>query len=128
MINLVIMFLSIAINSGNDYHSTECTGIVISKKKFDRLVEHLNSLYEKGGITKKDDYVLSVRVYNTIVTDELKDKEQYLLFYNNFNTYFEQTVKFLEAEVSHGMGLYSKKYNVHIGGAQQYAGSVFCLV
>jgi hypothetical protein len=106
-----------------------CVGIPLSQVEFNNSVDRINELYSSGNISLKRDFILSVRIYNTITLDRMiNENERYKLFYDNFTTeYFPKTVEKLKASLSKGMTFYSKKYDLYIGG-QRHANSAFCLM
>lgn len=105
----------------------DCFGILIDRSEFDLHVERINGLYETGKIHKLKDFILSVRIHNTISMNSLNlEALKYNSFDENFvNRYLDQTIKVLGAKVSKGLGFYSKKYDIFIGGPK-HRNSYFC--
>jgi hypothetical protein len=106
----------------------ECVGIHIKKTDFDMSVDKINVLYSDNKMSAKDDFILSVRIYNTLVMNYMTDSDdRYKIFYDFFSRqYLEKTLTELDASLSRGMAFYSKKYNIYIGGKRD-ANSMFCL-
>jgi hypothetical protein len=125
LINLT--FLLVCFFDFSAVNTTECVGIPIEFSEFDKSVDRLNSLYTTNRIRSKEDYILSVRIYNTLTMNRmLEEKQQYKLFCDNFSKNLERTVKALNASLSKGMGYYSKKYKLFMGGHPD-KNSMFCL-
>ena len=116
--------------------STSCTGSVresncqnnmslstdslkISQKTFDEKLLSYYDLMKESKDIGVDTMIDICRVYNTLGFEGLESKETSLykdfskLF---FDEYMDRAVKMLEATLSRGMGYYSKKYNIDIGG------------
>ncbi len=119
---LCFAFPANAKNSGDERpgikHVRDTLGIPISIKDFHSLV---GSLYLKFSNTDSqktvNDYLLFVKVYNTIGFDWLFEKGQkYHDFYILFPKYVDKMTQVLDAKVSKGMSYYSKKYYMQIGG------------
>lgn len=67
---------------------------------------------------KKDDksVILNIKISNTIWSYGLNQEEPYKSFDEKFREYLGKNFKSFDSEVSIGMSLYSKKYNLLIGG------------
>lgn len=96
-------------------------GIVISEQKFDSLVNSLLIQFRSDTSAKKiEDYLLLIRVGNTIefdhlyLTDSLKGYDELLNLY--LFKYMNKIEKLTHATISIGYSLYSKEYNLQIGG------------
>lgn len=96
----------------------DSVGIKISQSEFDRKVEYGLSELSSTNEIVIDDYILLVRIYNTIEVNTMQDKkENYEKFIKLFvPVHIEKAEKKLEATVTKGMAYYSKKYDIYIGG------------
>jgi hypothetical protein len=102
-------------------------GFLLNIASFEKSVDRLNELYSTNTIRSKKDYILSVRIYNTLTMNHMvEENEKYRLFCDNFSKKLEGAVKALKASISKGMGYYSKKYNLYFGGHPD-KNSMFCL-
>jgi hypothetical protein len=126
-VNIVFALVVFTSNPTSFIHE-QCAGIVINAADFEKSIDYINDLCVSKKRLSKKDLILSVRVYNTLTMNSMiGTKEKYKLFYNLFSRdYLEQTVKGLGASLSKGMGFYSKRYDIHIGG-EPHAKSIFCI-
>lgn len=91
-------------------------GIPISKTEFDQKVSDYLDRMMNGSKFNTKEYIDMVRVYNTIGWSFSTPANQYRLFYDAFLVvYTRPAAKRLQAGLSKGMSLYSKKYNLYIG-------------
>src|SRR2546423_12633228 len=93
----------------------EKKGIKIQKQAFDSLINNYIDKIKTGNIFfSKNDYVILVRVWNTITDQQLQDKSKhYLEFYNLFYPeIFKTAGRELHADLTKGMALYSKEYDL----------------
>lgn len=131
MRTLKLIFLcSFVVLASTETWAQECIGIAIDKAEFDKAVDRINELYEKGDISKVEDFLLSARLYNTLGKNSLvhQDKRYESLRQQFEQKYLRKIVKKLDATISVGMGFYSKKYDIYIGGAQlPHKNSMFCI-
>jgi len=103
------------------YRLVDTIGIVISPHEFDSLVESLLSKFKSDTSAKEiKDYLLLIRVGNTIAFDHLYDSsikcnELFNLFASK---YMDTIVKLTDATFSIGLSYYSQKYDLQIGGVK----------
>jgi hypothetical protein len=108
-----------AIAGGTQYELKDSLGIVISAHQFDSLVGCLLIKFKSDTSQRKiDDYILLVKVCNTIIYDQLGDsseecRELYSLYVYK---YFKIAVEKTEAAIFDGYACYSKKYDLQFGG------------
>lgn len=64
------------------------------------------------------DYLTMVRIYNTIQSNKLSEKQQMCKEFAELfqSQYVSKAISSLEASLTKGMAWYSQKYNVYIGG------------
>lgn len=101
-------------------------GVAISAYQFDSLVATLLSKFESDTSEKKiQDYLLLVKVCNTIgfgqmfeSDKEFETKECKQLSDLYLHKYLDTIIKITDATVSIGYSLYSKKYDLQIGGVK----------
>jgi len=94
-------------------------GVVISPQKFDSLVSSLLIKFKSDTSEKKmEDYILMVKVCNTIGFDQLVDSSKiYKELFNLYNLKYVKTIaEATDATISIGYSYYSKKYDLQIGG------------
>jgi hypothetical protein len=100
----------------------DTSGIVISAGQFDALVGSLLIKFKSDTSNKTiEDYILLVKVCNTIAYDRLSDScnecnELYNLYVFK---YFKIAVKVTDATVYVGYDCYSKKYDLQFGGRKK---------
>jgi len=125
---LAIALLTINMNLDAGYLTSGCAGILVAKSEFDKSVDELNKLYTNNASLKRSDYILSVRIYNTIAMNNLINaNSEYKTFYEFFSRkYLGQTARALHAKMAKGFCFYSKKYDLFIGG-EPHANSIFCV-
>jgi hypothetical protein len=98
---------------------TDTLGIPIKAAKFDTLVNTLLGKFRTTDSSKSiDDYLSLVRVVNTIEFEDLEHKNENYDELSNlfFKKCLETTIKVTDAKISIGLGYYSKKYDIQIGG------------
>ena len=99
----------------NKFNQTDI-GIPIKKTDFDRKVgEYLQKMSEWTKFNTGD-YIEMVRVYNTIGGNLPIKNDFYKTYYTVFLVMYSKSVaKELDAGLSKGMAMYSKKYNLWLG-------------
>ena len=122
-----LTLLIVCLSNLTDSKKIDCVGIPIAYEDFEKSVDRLNALYSNNHIRSKEDFILSVRVYNTLTMNHMvNDNEKHKQFCDFFTKKLERTIRALRASISKGMGYYSKKYNIYLGGHPD-ANSMFCL-
>lgn len=94
------------------------TGLPISTEEFRKLVtDYLNRMESGDEMTIKD-YVTMTRLWNTIEFRRLGSKDAIFHRYAAafFPAYVERISKSLNALPTKGMALYSKEYDIYLGG------------
>ena len=105
--------------AATQYLVKDSSGIVISAHQFDSLVGSLLIKFKSDTSEKKiEDYILLVKVCNTIGFDQLYDScKKCNELYNLYNLkYVKIIAKATDATISIGYSYYSKKYDLQIGG------------
>jgi hypothetical protein len=98
-------------------------GIKILVKDFDLKVYESIKLLELNDTVNLNiqDIILWVRIYNTISFNQKSgEKLEYMNFVQLFNLNKNCVIQKLSAKISKGMGFYSKKYNIYLGGIPHY--------
>jgi hypothetical protein len=111
--------LSENIKKVNSVVSIDTIGIPITENHFNLLVDSLlNKFKIDGSEDSIVDYLNLIKVINTIRFNFLESKKSsYNELINIFyKYYFDKTIKITDAEVSIGLGYYSKQYDIYIGG------------
>ena len=109
------------------FDKVECIGIPIDSVDFEKSVDRINELYSSNTIRAKEDFILSVRIYNTLIKNDLVDqKVNYKRLCDHFSKNLNETVSVLKASISKGMGYYSEKHKIFLGG-QPDGNSLFCI-
>ena len=91
-------------------------GIPISKTDFDKKVSNYVKLMGDWTTFKTSDYIDMIRIYNTIGGSLPIENDFYKMYYSVFLVmYSKLAAKDLEAELSKGMAMYSKRYKLWIG-------------
>jgi hypothetical protein len=95
-------------------------GIVIPAHQFDSLVGFLLIKFKDSSEKKIEDYILLVKVGNTIAFDQLFDscRECNELYNLYLFKYMKTIAKVTDATISIGLSYYSKKYDLQIGGVR----------
>lgn len=103
-------------------------GVPIEKNAFRALVTDYLGRMESAAPMATDDYVTMTRLWNTIEFRRLGPTDPLFQRYAAafFPGYVERISKSLDAQPTKGMALYSKKYDLFIGG-RPHAGSQFKL-
>src|SRR2546427_10111144 len=101
-----------------DAGGRERIGIPISAAEFRRLVEHYLARMESGEEMKPGDYVTMTRLWNTIERGRLVERDEIFRHYHKgfFPEYVGRVEKALHALPTKGMALYSKEYDLFLGG------------
>ena len=93
-------------------------GLPISTERFLALVTDYLSRMESGDEMTTEEYVTMVRLWNTIEFRRLGPRDP--LFHRYavafFPAYVERISKSLTAQPTKGMALYSKEYDIYLGG------------
>lgn len=88
-------------------------GIPIKKTVFDKKVSNYIKLMGDWTRFKTEDYIDMIRVYNTIGGSMPIKNDFYKMYYTVFLVmYYKLAAKDLDANLSKGMAMYSKKYNI----------------
>lgn len=88
-------------------------GIPITKTVFDKKVSNYIKLMGDWTPFKTEDYIDMIRVYNTIGGALPIKNDFYKMYYTVFLVmYYKLAAKELDAELSKGMAMYSRKYNI----------------
>jgi len=109
-------------------HEPRDIGIPINEEDFRSLVAKYLERMNAGGEMDAEDYVTMARLWNTIEfshlnqTDDLY-QEYYRVF---FPGYVERVSERLDAIPTKGMALYSKEYDLYLGG-QPHANSQYAI-
>ena len=76
-----------------------------------------------------DEYIDIVRIYNTISLNRLRERDNIFKEFDDIfsKTYLNNIVNIFDAKLSRGLGFYSKKYDIDIGGAAPNKNSIFKL-
>jgi hypothetical protein len=91
-------------------------GIPIKKAEFDKKVSTYIKLMGDWTTFKPNDYIEMIRLYNTIGDSYLLKVDYYRMYYEIFLVmYLKRAAQSLDAKLSKGMAMYSKKYNLWIG-------------
>lgn len=91
-------------------------GIPIAKTNFDRKVSNYLVSMSKWTVFKTEDYIDMVRVYNTIGGSLPIKNDFYREYYTVFLVmYIRHAAISIDATLSKGMAMYSKKYKIWIG-------------
>jgi len=121
LILAMILVLNITAAKGQDstrvikFDQTDI-GIPITKTHFDQKVSGYLKKMSDWTKFNKQDYIDMVRVYNTIGGFLPIKNDFYKMFYCVFLVMYEKpAAKELDAGLSKGMAMYSKKYNLWIG-------------
>jgi hypothetical protein len=96
-------------------------GVVISAHQFDYLVKTLLTKFESDTSEKKiKDYLLLIKVGNTIEFDHLFDSSREFKELNDLYLYkyMKKIVQLTDATLSYDYSYYSKKYDIQIGGVK----------
>lgn len=96
-------------------------GIVISAQQFDSLAESLLTKFGSDTSEKKiEDYLSLIRVCNTIDLNLLVDSSETYKKLDDLYLfkYMDKIVQLTDATMSIGASLYSKKYDMQIGGVK----------
>jgi len=117
---VVINLLAFKSCNGQNYQkmkSSDSIGIPISKRSFDSLVVKSTLLLErKAKAIDRNDYIIMIRLYNTITVLHLSNKK-YTQFINLFvPDNLGKAAKEINATISKGMSYYSKELDLYIGG------------
>lgn len=93
-------------------------GLPIDKKEFHALVTNYLSRMESDSQMSIEDYVTMTRLWNTIEFRRLGATDPLFQRYADafFPGYVERISKSLDALPTKGMALYSKQYDIYIGG------------
>jgi len=88
--------------------------------EFKLLVDStLRKVYGANQITKIEDAILLVKIYNSITSYRLLGQEPYKFFHTKFDdVYMKRISEVLDCQLSVGMGYYCEKYKLIIGGAR----------
>jgi hypothetical protein len=88
--------------------------------EFKLLVDStLKKVYDANQITKAEDAILLVKIYNSIASYGLLSQEPYKFYNAKFDeVYMKKISEVLNCKLSVGMGYYCEKYNLIIGGAK----------
>jgi len=94
------------------------TGIAIDAQEFRILVEKYLAGMEAASAMTIEDYIIMVRLWNTIDVFQLAASDALYKLYADafFPAYAELISKALHALPTKGMALYSKEYDIYIGG------------
>lgn len=117
---LLILFQKCEVKNSNDTMSGLKIDTLIYTAEFKLLVDNtLEKVYDTNQITKVEDAILLVKIYNSIVSYDLLSQESYSFFYKKFNeVYLEKISYVLNCNLSIGMGYYCEKYKLIIGGVK----------
>jgi hypothetical protein len=74
-----------------------------------------------------EEYILCAKLWNSLYLNGMNtDNEPYRSYLRLFDNNLLKIIEALEAKLSKGMGHYSKKYNIDIGGSP-HPNSYFCI-
>ena len=101
-------------------------GIPIGATEFRRLVEQYLARMEARDQMSADDYVTMTRLWNTIEHGRLVERDQIYKRYHAafFPDYVAQVERALGAITTKGMALYSRNYDLYLGG-KPHANSLY---
>ena len=94
------------------------TGLPIGTEEFRGLVTDYLSRMESANEMTTEDYITMIRLWNTIEFCQLAPTDSlYHRYYAAFfPAYVERISKNLNAQPTKGMALYSKEYDIYLGG------------
>jgi hypothetical protein len=133
---LYFLFLVSSISCNEKKKQVHETSLIVNRDSLPMKISYQN-LKEKCSIyvgqftmQKKfsiDEYIDIVRAYNTIGLNRLREKDSVFVKYDELflKNHLSDVAKLFEATISKGMGFYSKKYDLDIGGAAPNANSFF---
>lgn len=88
----------------------------------------VNIALKKGLEVDNKSIILNTKIYNTIYSYNLSNDGDFKLFNTEFeNEYLIKNIKLLDCKPSLGMGLYSKKFKLYIGGAKFIKNNYFVI-
>jgi hypothetical protein len=109
--------------SGSDESPAETTeatkiGIPIPTQQFKQLVTSYLARMKKNAALEAEDFITMTRLWNTITFQRLGKKDELFSNYADlfFPAYVERIARVLEALPTKGMALYSKSYDLYLGG------------
>jgi hypothetical protein len=93
-------------------------GIPITRESFDSLVNaSIHLLKAKDTPISLFDYMVMIRLFNTIEENELTDTKSKTFRDLFFPSAIGEAAKAIDAGIGKGMCYYSKKYDLYIGGS-----------
>jgi hypothetical protein len=104
-------------NQGDAAGATDM-GLPISTEQFRALVTEYMSRMEQGNEMSTEDCLTMVKLWNTIQFRGLGPRDPLFHRYSAvlFPAYIERISKSLNAQATKGMALYSKEFDIYIGG------------
>jgi hypothetical protein len=94
-------------------------GDSLNKKKFDTLIQSLLEKYSSDTTELKsmDDIKKMIKAYNTVLVYHFKDESgEYFRFQKIFMSLLPQITSAIDGKYTIGLGIYSKKIDMVIGG------------
>lgn len=114
---IAVLLLSTVAKAQDSTHVTKFNqtdiGIPITKTEFDEKVSNYIKLMSDWTRFKTEDYIDMIRVYNTIGGSLPIKNDFYKMYYTVFLVmYYKLAAKELDAKLSKGMAMFSRKYNL----------------
>jgi hypothetical protein len=106
-------------------------GDSLNKKKFDTLIHSLLEKYSSDTTELKsmDDIKKMIKAYNTVLVYHFKDKSgDYFRFQKIFQSLLPQIIVAIDGKYTIGLGIYSEKIDMVIGGNLEDKASRFYLL
>ncbi len=120
---LVIFLFLFVLNSPDGKCQINSTPIIqdsvysISNIEFDSMIQAGIETMRKKKDLSVEQTIVFIKLHNTIILNRNYDQNKLCKFFlKSFDPYTEKSAKLLGSIISTGMGYYSPKYRVHLGG------------